>query len=79
MFPPRVSVKLTKSKVREGGGVGLVLLGQSVILTCSFRWLEGRGEAGGGAPAHQYTLFLLWFDPEGLSAKNLQMKPTAPL
>lgn len=53
MFPLRVSVKLTKSKVAGGGGEELILLGWFIILTCSFRWLRGYSKAGRGAPAFQ--------------------------
>lgn len=65
MFPACVSVKLTKSKVEEKEGVGLILLGQLVILTCSFRWLEDHGKAGGGARLISTHCSYYWFDPEG--------------
>lgn len=36
-----VSIKMTKSKAIEGGGLGFILWGQFLILTCSFRCCRG--------------------------------------
>lgn len=65
-FLPVCQSNWPSQRSTEEVGGRLILLGLFVILTCSFRWLEGNGKAGGGARFFTSTHCSDYgFDPEG--------------